>query len=334
MRHSLGLSTTHFALRKPMKPVFEKVPLREGESFHCEVICGPDYGTRWHFHPEFQLTLAIRSAGHRIVGDNIGTLSDGDLVLLGSNLPHVWHQDCEAGSVSRQTSQERGRTKQCARGSEGNLATSATDSAVHAIVIRFERDFLGDGFLAKPEAAPLARLLQRASRGLRVNGRTRNEVARRVESLAESDGLGRLVELLAILHTLSISKDLTPLASAGYAPALRAEDQGRMERVCDFIDAHLTEEIARSHLAKIAALSESAFSRFFKSRTGRSVPQYVNELRISRACRMLAEDRLNITDIALDCGFPNLSNFNRRFREIMKTTPREYRRAFTGTASL
>ena len=284
-----------------MKPVFEKVPQRQWESFHCEVIRGPDYGTRWHFHPEFQITLALKSEGHRIIGDNIAPLRDGDLVLVGSNLPHVWHQD-------------QGREK--------------GGKAVSAIVVRFLDAFLGSEFLAKPEFDDVRRLLHRSSRGFQITGKTRDVVAKKLETLARAEGLARVVELLSILDTLSKSRDLRPLASASYAPALKHEDQDRMERVCDYIQTNLTEEIERSHLAKIASLSAGAFSRFFGSRMGKTVPEYVNELRIGRACNMLAEDKLNITDIGLDCGFRNLANFNRRFREIVKMTPREYRRKF------
>jgi AraC-like DNA-binding protein len=283
-----------------MKPVFEKVPRHQWESFHCEVIHGPDYGTRWHFHPEYQITLANRSEGHRIVGDNIAALRDGDLVLVGSNLPHVWHQD---------ESRKHGK-------------------AVSAIVIRFLDSFLGAEFLAKPEMEAVRRLFQKSSRGLEITGRTRDEAARLLNVLASADGLGRVVQLLAVLDLLARSKEIKPLASAHYAPALKHEDQDRMERVCDFIHKNLTEDIERGHLAKVAHLSEGAFSRFFRSRTGRTVPEYVNELRIGRACLMLAEERLNITDIGLDCGFRNLANFNRRFRDIMKMTPRDYRRKF------
>lgn len=290
-----------------MKPVFEKVPQRQWESFHCEEIRGPDYGTRWHFHPEYQITLAIRSEGHRIVGDNISPLLDGDLVLVGSNLPHCWHQD-----ESRR----------------GNGRGNGRNKSVHAIIIRFLDTFLGADFLAKPEMDDVRRLLQRGSRGLQVTGVTRDVVAGRIESLARAEGLARAIELLAILDTLAKSKDLRTLASASYAPSLKHDDQDRMERVCDFIQKHLTDEIDRGQLAKIASLSEGAFSRFFGSRMGKTVPEYVNELRIGRACLMLAEDRLNITDIGLDCGFRNLANFNRRFREIVKMTPREYRRKF------
>lgn len=286
-----------------MKPVFEKVPKRQWESFHCEEVRGPDYGTRWHFHPEYQLTLAIKSAGHRVVGDNIGTLADGDIVLLGSNLPHVWHQD--VGGKARQ---------------------------VHAIIVRFDESFLGRDFFTLPEAEPLKRLLQRAARGLEVRGATRAVVTEQMHRIARSEGLARVIELLAILNALANSTELKTLASASYEPKLESADQGRMERVVDFIHTHLTEEIDRERLAKLAHLSLGAFSRFFHSRTGKTVPEYVNEVRIGRACRMLAEDAGNITDIAMDCGYRNLANFNRRFREVVGATPSAYRQKFRGVA--
>lgn len=286
-----------------MKPVFEKVPKRQWESFHCEVVRGPDYGTRWHFHPEYQLTLAIRSSGHRVVGDNIGTLVDGDIVLIGANLPHVWHQD--PGAKGRE---------------------------VDAIIVRFDDSFLGRDFFALPEVEPVRQLLQRAARGLEVRGTTRATVAEHMRRLAQSDGLSRIIELLAILNALAGSDELKTLASASYEPQLESADQGRMERVVDFIHSHLTDEIDRQRLAKLAHLSLGAFSRFFHSRTGKTVPEYVNEVRIGRACRMLAEDAGNITDIAMDCGYRNLANFNRRFREVVGTTPSAYRQKFRGVA--
>jgi len=286
-----------------MKPVFEKVPKRQWESFHCEVVRGPDYGTRWHFHPEYQLTLAVQSSGHRVVGDNIGTLADGDLVLLGANLPHVWHQD--AGTRARQ---------------------------VHAIIVRFDETFLGRDFFTLPEVEPVRRLLQRAARGLEVRGSTRTAVTAHMLRIAQGDGLSRVIELLSILDALARSTELRTLATASYEPKLESADQGRMERVVDFIHSHLTEEIDRERLARLAHLSLGAFSRFFHSRTGKTVPEYINEVRIGRACRMLAEDAGNITDIAMDCGYRNLANFNRRFREVVGTTPSAYRQKFRGVA--
>lgn len=281
-----------------MKPVFEKVPLGSGESFHCEVVRGPDYATRWHFHPEHQITLALRSQGHRLVGDHLGELTDGDLVLVGANLPHVWHQTGEAGREA------------------------------HAVIVRFDDQFAGRDFMAKPEMDGVRALLRRAARGLAVGGATRDEVAPRLERLPELGALERLVELLAVLARLAAgAADLRPLASATYEPALRGEDQDRMERVCAYLHAHYTEKIERRTLAALAALSEGAFSRFFHSRTGRTVPQYVNELRVGRACRLLIEQPgRTVSDIALDCGFDNLANFNRRFLAARGVAPSVFRR--------
>ena len=281
-----------------MKPVFEKTPRTQWESFHCEIVRGRSYNATWHFHPEYQLTFVLKSSGHRLVGDNITPLTPRDLVLVGSNLPHVWQQDDER---------------------------SAQGDGVHAIVVRFLETFLGNDFLDVPEMESVKRLLRRSARGLVVTGRTRDAVATRMERLPQLSGLARIAELLAILEALAQSSELRPIASAGFVPSLASDDQSRMERVCHYINTNLSETIDREAVAKEAHLSVGAFSRFFKLRTGKTLPEYVNELRVGRACRMLADEELKITDLAMECGFPNLANFNRRFREITKMTPREYR---------
>jgi AraC-like DNA-binding protein len=285
-----------------VKPVFEQTPRAQWESFHCEVVRGDSYHAAWHFHPEYQLTLVIRTNGHRLVGDNIAPLHAGDLVLVGSNLPHVWQQDETRGSNSA--------------------------FAVHAIIVRFLETFAGKDFLEIPEMEPVLRLLRRSARGLHVTGKTREIVAEKMRKLPELGGLERLGGLLSILDTLARSKELKPIASPGFVPALDRSDEVRMRRVCDYINSRLTGSIDRARVAHEARLSEGAFSRFFKLRTGKTLPQFVNELRIGRACRLLMDDEAKITNVALECGFSNLANFNRRFLEITGLSPRSYRRRF------
>jgi AraC-like DNA-binding protein len=281
-----------------MKPVFEKTPETEGESFHCEVVRGRSYNATWHFHPELQITLVLQGQGYRLVGDQVAPLKPGDLVLLGANLPHVWHQD----RLDRRS-----------------------DPGVHATVVRFRESFAGRDLLDLPEMAPVRRLFQRAVRGLEVTGRTRSVAAARVERLPQLWGLARLSEFLAILDLLAQSRDLKPIASPGFVPGRLTEDQDRMQRITSYINEHLADPIGRADVARVAHLSVGAFSRFFKLRAGKSLPEYLNELRVSRACRLLADERPKVTDIALECGFCNLANFNRRFRQITKMAPREYR---------
>jgi len=288
-------------------PILETTPQTPQESFHYEVVQGRGYGAQWHFHPENQLTLVIKSRGHRVVGDNLSPLAPGDLVLVGSNLPHVWHQE---------------------------EATGRPVNSVHAIVIRFLDEFLGSEFFHKPEMDAVRALLSRASRGLHVTGPTRDEVAHRMERLETARGLERLMGLVGILHVLSHSKDLKPLASPRFTPELKGSDQTRMQRVFDYIHTNLTSLIERDEAARRASLSPGAFSRFFKTRTGKTLPQYVNELRIGQACSRLAGNDDKITDIALDSGFTNLANFNRQFQKMTGLAPRAYRAKFQQTSGI
>lgn len=294
-------------MKTPVKarPVLENTPQRQWESFHCEVVRGRSYGAQWHFHPEHQLTLVLKSYGHRVVGDNITPLASGDMVLVGGNVPHVWHQD------------------------EGEPGAK---DGVHAIIIRFRDDFLGHDFLHTPEMEPVRALLKRASRGLQVTSKTRQSVADQMEKLSSTHGLARVIGLLRILDELAQSKDLRPVSSPGFRPELSADDQGRMGRVFEHIHENLTEDISRDSVAARASLSPGAFSRFFKTRTGKTLPQYVNELRVGKACSRLAETDDKVADIALDCGFQNLANFNRQFHRLMDASPREYRQQFRRSA--
>jgi AraC-like DNA-binding protein len=269
------------------------------------VVRGHGYGARWHFHPEVQLTLVLKSAGYRIVGDSISPLAPGDLVLIGASLPHVWHQE-EKRAGSR--------------------------DAVHAIVVRFREDFLGSHFLQSPEFEPVRRLLKRSARGLNVTGATRDTAAALMRELTELHGYPRLLKLLELLGVLAESSDLRPIASANFSPELREADTARMQRVMRFIHDRLDQPINRDEVAHCAGLSAGAFSRFFKTRTGKTLPQYVNELRVGNACTRLRDAEAKVADIALECGFENLANFNRQFRAIARMSPREYRSAFEDNA--
>ncbi len=296
-----------------MKAVLEKTPHAQWESFHCEIVRGSSYHATWHFHPEYQLTLVLESRGHRMVGDNITRLRRGDLVLVGANLPHVWQQEIGMQKATR-----------------GKRIGSTC--AVHAIIVRFLDTFLGGEFLAKPEMEPVRALLQKSARGLHITGRTRDAVADAMQRLADSSGLARIRALLSILDTLAKSREVKAVASAGFVPRFSKDYQERMQRVFSYIDRNLTGEIDRTRAAAQAHLSPGAFSRFFKLRTGRTLPEYVNTLRIGRACEMLADGKWKVADIAMECGFANLANFNRHFRSITKRSPRDYRQRFLDNA--
>ncbi len=284
-----------------MKPVFEKVPQGGIESFACEEIRAATFGTPWHVHPEYEITLMLEAQGYRIVGDNIAELEPNDLTMVGSYLPHVWQQN--------------------------------GGGPVHAIVVQFRDAFLGPDFFHRPETESLRRLLQRASLGIRVAGNTRDQVVEKMKALVGATGFRRLMGLLEILDLLASSREVTSLCSAGFVPRFDGHDETRVSRVCQVLSDNMSEPISRPQLAKTLHMSEGAFSRFFKTRTGKTLPTFLNELRIGRACRLLSDENLSITDIAMTCGYGNLSNFNRQFKRLKRVTPRDYRRIVSHQAT-
>ena len=167
--------------------------------------------------------------------------------------------------------------------------------------------------------------------GLKFEGRTRDQVAALMREMDAVRGLRRIVLFLRVLETLALSSECTPVASAGFATQQNPFNEDRMNRVLQFIDEHLDQPIQIGEAARVANLSVGAFSRFFHQHTARTFPTFVNELRIGRACRWLAESNQTVTEIALACGFANLSNFNRQFLRLKSTTPSHFRRQLLET---
>jgi AraC-like DNA-binding protein len=280
-----------------MKPVFQRLTIESEEGFVFKAIRGSGFDCPWHVHPEYELILVIQGHGYRIVGDNISRLSAGDLVLVGPGLPHIWQDEPGPGG----------------------------HGSVRFLLIQFEAKFLGDGLLRLPAMEPLRRLLRRAARGLHIVGKTKSKVTVAMKQMAGMKGMDRVVQFLQILAMLAGSEDCEPIASASFVADARLFDQERMDRVFQFLNSKGKEPVRLSEAARILSLSEGAFSRFFRMHAGKTFPQFVNELRIGQACRLLVEDNLNVTEVADRCGFINISNFNRQFLRLKGVSPRAFR---------
>jgi AraC-like DNA-binding protein len=202
---------------------------------------------------------------------------------------------------------------------------------VHALLIQFEKEFLGERFLRLPALQAVRRLMDRAARGLHIVGRTRDTVATLMAEMAALEGFDRVLHFLKILGALAASSDCRPLASPGFATDAHLYDQERMNRIFQFLNAHIDQIIGLSQAARAVNMSEGAFSRFFRLHTGKTFPEFLNELRIGRACRLLIERESNITEVSQECGFTNLSNFNRQFLRLRKQTPSAFRKRMQQT---
>lgn len=282
-----------------MKAVLEEISPRESHSFAAFQFSMPRFLCPYHYHPEIELTLIVAGRGQRLVGDHLAPFSPGDLVLMGAELPHSYFHSPGFN--------------------EGPKGASS-------IVIQFRPDLAG-GLLHSPECRRIFLLLEKSKRGLTFEEKTRARVARLMPELVKAEGPPRLALLLEILHGLSSDSKATPLAGRGFRPVFNVNQAGRIGKICDWLTAHFQEPITLGQAAKKAHLTPAAFSRFFHRATNRPFVRFLNELRVSHACRLLLETDKAIAEIAFESGFENLSNFNRRFRDLKGITPRDFRSA-------
>jgi AraC-like DNA-binding protein len=279
-----------------MKPIFQRLTAEPEEGFAFKELRSDGFHCPWHMHPEYELILALKGRGYRIVGDQMTSLGPGDLVFVGPGLPHIWQEE------------------------------PAGITEVRALLIQFDQRLLGRGLLQLSALEPVRHLLLSAGRGLHVVGPTRRKVSALMRQMTRTKGLARIAHFLQVLDCLANSHDCHPIASPNFAASLELFDQERMDRVFQFLTTRLNQEVRLSEAARLVHLSEGAFSRFFRIHTGKTFPAFVNELRIGRACRLLTEGEQNITEIAFGCGFTNLSNFNRQFLRLKAVSPRAFRR--------
>jgi AraC-like DNA-binding protein len=278
-----------------MKALFEKLLAPENGAFHFKVRRDPAFDFCWHHHPQLELTLITASRGRRFVGDHIDSYGPGDLVLVGGDLPHTW---CSLP-------EDRGRRHE-------------------AVVIQFDPALLGVQ-LSSPALRPLARLFERAALGLRFSGEAQREVSQRMRALPRLPVLRQMAELYLILERLSADDEAETLAARPLVASFAPGGRHPIDRVCSFLNERFGEPLRLAQLARIAAMSPSAFSRSFHRSTGKTVTGYITELRLTRACQLLVETDDPIADVAAACGFTNLSNFNRHFLRRRKMRPRELR---------
>ena len=281
-----------------MKPIYEKLTGCPDEGFIVKEICGDACSCPWHCHAEVELILVLESQGYRIIGDNIQSLQRGDLVLLGPNLPHAYQHTSPIVASKRQA---------------------------HSILLQFE-ERLWSGLLELPAMTHVRRMLQHSTLGLSIADPTRKQVAAMLSEMLDLRGPRRIAVFLAVLDALAQSRSCKMIASRGFTTSSTSYDQERIGRICQFIDENYGRPLRIGEAAKLAHMSDGAFSRFFREHLGKTFPAFVNDLRIGRACRLLAETEMNVTEIALSCGYRNLSNFNRQFLQLKKGSPSEFRR--------
>jgi AraC-like DNA-binding protein len=284
-----------------MKILPFKIPKTSQESFRLQVDHQQHFYDYLHQHPEVQMSLILESEGKLIAGDYIGTFKPGDIFLIGANLPHVFRND-----------------PKYYHDGESNPA--------HMISVFFEWQSFGDKFLSLPEMKGLHEFARLSERGLLINDPLANRVSQLMKHLFRTSDMDRFIVLLKILNILANSSDVTPLASSGVYHEFDEIDGKKLDSVYRFTMAEFHRKIHLEEVADIANMTVNSFCRYFKRRTRKSYVDFLTEIRIGQACKLLQQKDLSISQICFEVGFSNLSNFNRKFRELNALTPSEFRR--------
>jgi AraC-like DNA-binding protein/mannose-6-phosphate isomerase-like protein (cupin superfamily) len=259
----------------------------------------PHFTYPWHFHPEFELLYVIDGTGTSFVADSIEEFSSGDLALIGSNLPHFWRSDDKYLN------------------SEGKLK-------IKYIVIQFPHDFLKDEVSKYPEYHLIGELLDNASQGIRFSPIFALQISKMILKVAKTSGFERIISLQQLLQVLAKTKEFKLLAGNLYQNENHNFTNLRLTKVMQFLNTNYQRKIELGKIAAIANLHPAAFCRFFKEKSGKSLSEYVNDLRIGYACRLIIDGKLSISQISYESGFNNLSNFNRTFKKHTGFTPTDY----------
>ena len=281
-----------------MSPYLELVDIKERDSFKVWTHGYPYETVRWHFHPEYEINLITETSGRFFVGDHTGTFAPGQLCMVGPNVPHNWVSELpDAQPVARR-----------------------------CVVLQFSGKSIRRGIEAFPELASLERLLVDSQRGILFSDATAAHASNMLMALLPAQGLTRVYQFLSLLDYLAQAKDSALLTPASFQPDPAGYQSSTINQVLGYLQQHLGERLGESTVARYAGMESSAFSRFFRRHLGMPFVQYLNRLRLNRACELLTASDQLVTDICYACGFNNLSNFNRQFLAAKGIPPSQFRR--------
>lgn len=284
-----------------MKPQLLKVPNAQVYSFSTRQDRATNINNRWHYHPEVELLHFHKGSGTQFVGDHIKRFSAGDIVLVGSNVPHYWRFD-------------------------PLIHDEVDPKGIVSTVVHFTPDFWGSRFLELNENKPIKSLLEKASRGLLLQGDLRAEVAALMDQLHHAEGPERIISLMRILYAIYRSEqEVVLLSSMGYQNLLLDSENDRINDIYEYTFNNFNRKIYLDQVAGISGLVPNSFCRYFKSRTGKTYSQFLTEIRVGHACKLLMDDNINLKEVCYESGFMNFSCFHKRFKEITGQSPHNYR---------
>ena len=260
----------------------------------------PCLDSEWHYHAEYELIYLTKSFGIRFVGDNVSPFKPGDLVLVGPSLPHLWRNDASFyNDIENETS-------------------------VKTIVTKFTKNFIGEGTFDNPEFSGILKLLHKSSYGICFGEKIAKKLHKDIIELSTLPRPQQSIQLLSILYQLSNSEDKNILSSSDMRQ-YTTEHSERIDTVLKFISDNYTSSISLNDVSEVACMTTNSFCRFFKKMTNKSFTQFLNEVRIRNASRLLTQKEVAISSVCYAVGYNSITNFNKQFKQIMGATPKKFR---------
>lgn len=280
-----------------LKPSLEIVTPSFGNSFALNSFDKRHVNTykSWHYHPEIELVYINGGSGKRQIGSHVSYFNNGDLILIGSNLPHCGFTDEYTGNEKE-------------------------------TLVQIKEDSLGMDFLNVPEIQPIKLLFERAKSGLAFSGKTKVKIGEKMEILEYQSDFQKLMSILNIFHELAQSKEVSVLNASGFFMNPEISDNNRINDVFNYVKNNFQHSISLDEIASIAFMTVPAFCRYFKKVTNKTFTQFVNEYRLVHASKLLSEEPLSVSDIADECGFNNFSHFTKLFKNFTGQSPSTYRK--------
>jgi AraC-like DNA-binding protein len=278
----------------------EITPLTASDCFTIFERTKTEFDFPLHYHEELELNLIINAKGaKRVVGDHVGEIDDVELVLVGSNLPHVWTtHKCKSREIQETT-------------------------------IQFHKDLFDEKMLRRNQLHFIKAMFEKSNHGILFSKATTKTISARLKELKLKQGFDSVLELLSILHDLSTSRNIQLLSDASFSNIKPSYKSRRVEKAMEYMYYNYDKKIELSDVAKLANMTQVAFSRFFKAQTGISFIDSLLEIRLGRASRLLIDTNQPISEVAYNCGFNNISNFNRLFKRKKSCTPKEFRENYS-----
>lgn len=278
----------------------EKINAKHSSSITVKREITPFMDYPWHYHPEYEIIFVEKSYGIRFIGNDISKFEDGDLMFIGPNLPHVWKNDQDFY--------------------QGNK-----DLYVDVYVIHFGKDALNEGFFVMPEFSLIKNFLERCNQGVKIKlGKDHKKISSLIKETVLQKGIEQSILFLQTLESFANTEEYDLLSLPNYQSSVNSMDAKRINEVMNYVMQNYSEDVKIEEAAALSGLTKSSFCRYFKSKTHKTFTYFLNEIRIQNACKLLVNTDRTVSQICYDCGYNNISHFNRQFKLITGLTATEY----------